>query len=81
MALYIKDDAVDELAAKVQKATGARSKTDAVRTALTHELERIAAGQNFDTRNADLLAKADAFGQRDPDFDMKQFTDEMWGDI
>lgn len=81
MPLYIKDETVDQLATKLQRATGARSKTDAVRTALEHELERIAAAQSFDARNAELLAKADAFGRRDPDFDMKKFTDEMWGDI
>ncbi|WP_394199751.1 type II toxin-antitoxin system VapB family antitoxin [Litoreibacter albidus] len=34
MALYIKDDAVNELAVEYQRATGAFSKTEAVRKAL-----------------------------------------------
>jgi antitoxin VapB len=33
MPLYIRDDEVDALAVKVQAVTGARTKTDAVRTA------------------------------------------------
>jgi len=81
MPLYIRNNDVDALAAKVQAATGARTKTEAVRRALEHELARIAAAKTFDERNADLLAKADAFGRRDPDFDMKAFTDEMWGGL
>ncbi len=49
MLLYIRDDAVDALAAKVQAATGLRTKTDAVRLALEHELTRIAAAKSFAT--------------------------------
>ena len=30
---------------------------------------------------ADLQARVAALGPGDPDFDMKKFTDEMWGDI
>ncbi len=81
MPLYIRDDAVDALAAKVQAATGVRTKTDAVRLALEHELTRIAAAKSFDERNAHVMAMADALGPSDPAFDMKAYTDEMWGDI
>ncbi|MBI1866823.1 MAG: type II toxin-antitoxin system VapB family antitoxin [Methylocystis sp.] len=79
MALYIRDDDVDALAAKVQAATGARTKTEAVRAALEHELERVKAGQSFDERNAEAFALADRIGPPNPDFDEKAFMNEMWG--
>jgi antitoxin VapB len=81
MPLYIRDQAVDELAERVQNVTGARTKTDAVRLSLQHELERATARMSFDERNADVLALADALGKTDAAFDMKAFTDEMWGQI
>ncbi|WP_353824271.1 type II toxin-antitoxin system VapB family antitoxin [Mesorhizobium sp.] len=40
MPLYIRDDEVDALAAKLQREINAASKTEAVRIALLHELER-----------------------------------------
>lgn len=42
MPLYIRDDLVDTLAARLQAVTGARTKTDAVRAALEHDLARHA---------------------------------------
>jgi antitoxin VapB len=80
MPLYIRDKAVDELARRVQRATGAKSKTDAVRLALQHELERATAQMTFDERNAEVMAMADALGTTDPAFDMKAYSDEMWDD-
>src|SRR5690349_11069984 len=40
MALYIRDSEVDKLAVKLQELTQALTKTEAVRTALTNEIER-----------------------------------------
>ena len=40
MPLYVRDDDVDALAVKLQKLTKVRSKTEAVRLALEHEIER-----------------------------------------
>jgi len=80
MPLYIRDDAVDDLAAKVMKLTGAKTKTEAVRQAL---LAQIAAEENklpLLTRLEPILIRADALGKDDPDFNMKTFTDEMWED-
>jgi antitoxin VapB len=80
MPLYIRDDAVDDLAAKVMKLTGAKTKTEAVRKAL---LAQIAAEQSklpLIARIGPILDRADAIGEPDPDFDMKRFTDEMWED-
>lgn len=80
MSLYIRDDAVDALAARVQEATGARTKTEAVRLALEHELERVNAQKSFAERNAEAFALADRLGLPNPDFDQKRFSDEMWGE-
>jgi antitoxin VapB len=80
MALFIRDEAVDALADKVKEALQAPSKKEAVRIALEHELDRVAKANRLrlDFRNAQAMA--DAMGPSDPAFDMKKFTDEMWGD-
>ncbi|MER8375591.1 type II toxin-antitoxin system VapB family antitoxin [Mesorhizobium sp. M1409] len=80
MPLYIRDDEVDALAAKLQRETNAPSKTEAVRTALVHELERNRAKVPLRDRLARLQAEATKMGLPNPDFDMKKFTDEMWED-
>ncbi len=41
MPMYIKDDAVDDLAKRLMKLSGARSKTDAVRTALRNQMQAL----------------------------------------
>ena len=80
MPLYIRDDEVDALAAKLQRETNAPSKTEAVRTALVHELERNRTKVPLRDRIARLQAEAAKIGLPNPDFDMKKFTDEMWED-
>ncbi len=81
MALFIRDETVDRLASEVQKALKTTTKKEAVRIALEHELGRVRQeGTIFErVRRAQELAAA--LGPGDPDFDMKKFTDEMWGDI
>lgn len=78
MALYIKDDTVDDLAIKYQKITGAKSKTDAVRNALLAQIESVTNRVPLLERLEPILKRADELGQGDPDFDMKKFSDEMW---
>ena len=80
MPLYIRDDEVDALAAKLQRETQARSKTEAVRTALLHELERHRAKIPLRDRIIRLQEEAKKIGLPNLDFDMKKFTDEMWED-
>lgn len=78
MPLYIRDDDVDRLATRVQHLAGIRTKTEAVRRALEHELERIDAAKPLRSRIARSQAMADAMGQGSSDFDMKAFSDAMW---
>ncbi len=81
MPLYIRDDGVDALAVEVKSAIGASSKTEAVRIALQHELERHHERVPLSEQIAELQRKARQLGLPNPHFDMKRFTDEMWGDL
>ena len=80
MPLFIRDSRVDALAAELQKAIRAPSKKEAVRVALQHELERVRRAMPLRERIAKAMALADAMGAGDPAFDMKTYTDAMWGD-
>lgn len=80
MPLFIRDAEVDALAEEVQKLTKARTKTEAVRRALQSELARARKKLPLRDRLARAKALADAMGRSDPSFDMKSFTDELWGD-
>ena len=81
MALFIRDDTVDALANELQKALKAPSKTEAVRTALKHELERTRQAMPLRQRVAKAQAMAAAMGSPDPKFSLKAYTDEMWDEI
>lgn len=80
MALFIRDDKVDALAAELQKAISAPSKKEAVRIALQHELDRVRRASPLRERLEKAIALADAMGPGDPAFDLKEFSDEMWDD-
>ncbi len=81
MALYIRDDEVDVLANQLRDALRARTKTEAVRIALTHELERARAAVPLAERVRRLQDAVKALGPGDPDLDMKKFMDELSGEI
>lgn len=80
MPLYIRDDEVDALATTLQTLTGARTKTEAVRAALSHEIERARGAVPLSEKIEAAKRIARKIGPPRPDFDMKAFTDEMWGD-
>ena len=80
MPLYIRDETVDDLAIELMKITGAKTKTDAVRTALMKQIEATKRKVPLLDRIEAARAKADKIGPVDPAFDMKKYTDEMWGD-
>ena len=83
MPLYIKDDEVDALATELQSISGARSKTEAVRTALKDAIARKR-DRKAEIRKAikEAQAMARKMGVRnDPDFDMKEFMDDLSGGI
>ena len=80
MALFIRDPEVDALAEEVRRLTKARTKTDAVRQALQAQLAAARRALPLRDRLARSRALADAMGPGDPAFDMKAYTDEMWGD-
>ncbi|HJQ55695.1 MAG TPA: type II toxin-antitoxin system VapB family antitoxin [Vineibacter sp.] len=80
MPLFIRDEDVTTMAEELARLTKARSKTEAVRAALRHELERTRASVPVRDRLARIHAKAATIGLPNPDFDMKAFSDAMWGD-
>ncbi|HEY4251111.1 MAG TPA: type II toxin-antitoxin system VapB family antitoxin [Roseomonas sp.] len=80
MALFIRDAEVDALAEEVRRLTRAKTKTEAVRRALQAQLVEARRALPVRDRLARSKALADAMGQSAPDFDMKAFTDEMWGE-
>ena len=79
MPLYIRDDTVDDLANRVRLATGAKSKTDAVREALQARLDEVRDKTPLLERIREIQSLADAIGDPDPEFDMKAFSDNAWG--
>ena len=81
MPLYIRDDAVDALAEKVMKATGAKTKTGAVRKASQAQPDAEMNRKPLLERLQPILDRADQIGESDPDFDMKKYTDEMWDNM
>ena len=81
MPLYIRDNEVDALATELQAVSGARSKTEAVRTALQNEIKRKRAEVPLLERIAKLQERVAAMGVSDPNVDMKKYMDEMWGDV
>lgn len=80
MPLYIRDEEVHALAIKLQHQINAASKTEAVRIAPVHELERNRAAVPLRDRLAKLQSEAAKAGLPNPEFDMKKFSDEMWDD-
>lgn len=78
MPLYIRDDSVAALVEELVKLTNASSKTEAVRTALRHEIDRRRKSVPLAERLAELQDRASRLGLPNPHFDMKRFSDEMW---
>lgn len=79
MPLYIKDSGVDELAEQVRVRLGAATKTDAVRQALRHELERHEKAVPLREKLAALQQRAhDRLGLPVPGIDMKKLMDDLW---
>lgn len=76
MPLYIKDQGVDDLAEEVQKITGHKNKTEAVRAALLNEIQRARASLSLDDKLEQAMAIADSIGPTRPDYDYRtsQFT-------
>ena len=66
MPLYIRDDAVGDLARAVQAASGARTVTEAVRAALERDLARLRDSLPPSRRLGKALALADAIGAAEP---------------
>jgi antitoxin VapB len=79
MPLYIRDSSVDELAEQVRVRIGARTKTDAVRTALQRELQRVKSETPIRERLAAVRRRArEVLGPPVPGIDIKKIMDDIW---
>jgi antitoxin VapB len=81
MPLYVKDREVDRLVLEVQRLTKAPSKAEAVRRALTHEIERARGKQSVSERLVEAVRMAGEIGADNPNFDMKAYSDELSGGL
>ena len=83
MPLYIKDPAVDTLVDQYLAATGMTNKTEAVRRALSDQLNARAAKETLTDRVARIQRRAAEAGFVSTDSDIaadKAFMDEQWGE-
>ena len=81
MHLYMRESEVDALATELQAATGAPTKTEAVRTALREALKRKRDAVPLEQQIMDIQKMArDKLGPPDPTFNFKRFREELWGE-
>lgn len=80
MPLFIRDADVTAMAEELARLTNARSKTEAVRIALRHELEHVRKRVPLQERIARIHEKAAKIGLPNPGFDMKTYTNATWND-
>ncbi len=79
MSLYIRDPGVDALATELQQRMGAKTKTEAVRTALEKALAEAPAPVCLEERIRPIQDRIKAMmGPHKVEFDEKAFMDEMW---
>ncbi|KEQ04650.1 MULTISPECIES: type II toxin-antitoxin system VapB family antitoxin [Pseudorhizobium] len=80
MPLYVRDERVNQLAEQAQKILNAPTKTDAIRQALERVVgDSEPAKPMLADRLKAIRDRYQALGSPNPDFDEKQFLDEMWG--
>lgn len=77
------DDIENEISSAAQKlmvVTGAESEAEAVLDAVRFQLRSLENPKPLLERLKPILDRVDALGPGDPDFDMKAYLDEMWGE-
>ncbi|MBB5520032.1 type II toxin-antitoxin system VapB family antitoxin [Amphiplicatus metriothermophilus] len=80
MAPLIRDESVDALAEELKEALGAPSKKEAAKHAIEQALKQARGKRPRKERLKEAWALADAMGPSDPDFDLKKFREELWGE-
>lgn len=87
MTLTIRDDEIETMAEQLKAATNAASVEDVVRQALREALAKTEAEPRPKTPEEKgafldaLRARLKAEGHKRVPFDMKSFSDELWGDV
>jgi len=80
MPLYIKDPEVDTLVERYLAASGAKTKTEAVRRALELGIHACENRETLSDRVAKVQRRAAQAGLGVRDFDDKEFMDDLWGE-
>lgn len=86
MTLTIRDEEIESMAERLRAATNAGSVEDVVRQALENEMAKYQAEpkpKTLEERRAFLKAfraELAATAHRNASFDMKRFSDELWGE-
>jgi antitoxin VapB len=80
MPLYIKDPDVDKLVDHYLAASGAKTKTEAVRAALLNSIAALETQETLAERVAKAQRKAAEAGLTPRETDDKPFMDELWGE-
>lgn len=80
MALYVRDEAVNDLASKLAAMTG-RNKTEALRYALERAIAEEAGRKSLAQRLRPVLERAQALGLAADGHDDKAFMDELSGGL
>ncbi|CDZ57696.1 type II toxin-antitoxin system VapB family antitoxin [Neorhizobium galegae] len=81
MPLFVRDEEIADMTVELQGLLKVPTKTEALRQALRHELERVRATVPVKERLAKARAMADALGPPNPGFDQKAFADDLWDDL
>lgn len=81
MPLYIRDERVNSLADKLARLSSGGNKTEAVRQALEHELERLTTTDSLRQRVRRLQSRASNLGLRADGFDDKPLMDDLSGEL
>lgn len=79
-SLFIKDEAVNDLAAEAMKVLGVASKTEAVRIALEAVIRNGRQQRSLSEKLQQAQLLADQIGPVDSEHDAKADMDELWGE-
>lgn len=71
---------ISRMAQKLMALVGAESEVEAILGAVRFQLRCLENPKPIFERLKPVLERADALGPGDPEFDMKAYLDEMWGE-
>lgn len=80
MAILVKGDEIDRLLSRYCAMTGKKNKSEAVREALSAQIEALSQQETLAAKVAKIQQSAAEAGFVSSGEDLKSFMDEMWGE-